>query len=118
VFYEGASRLGESLTDMAAVFGPREAVVARELTKLYETLTRGALDQLAANPALQTPKGELVIVVAPGETAPASAEDADTALRDALARLGPADAAAEVAGALGLNRRELYRRALVLKGAV
>ena len=116
VFFEGASRLGACLTDMAAVFGPRQAMVGRELTKLYETCVRGPLDQLAADPALQAPKGEVVIVVAPGEQAAATAEDADAALRDALTRLGPAEAASEVADALGLNRRELYRRALALKG--
>ena len=43
IFYEGASRVADSLADMAAVFGPREAAVARELTKLYETCTRGTL---------------------------------------------------------------------------
>jgi 16S rRNA (cytidine1402-2'-O)-methyltransferase len=117
VFYEGASRLGASLADMAAVFGPREAVVARELTKLHETLARGTLDRLAADPALKAPKGEIVVMVAPGVAAAASAEDADAALREALARLGPAEAASEVAGALGLNRRDLYRRALAIKGA-
>ena len=116
VFFEGASRLGACLTDMAAVFGPREAVVARELTKLYETLVRGPLDVLAADPKLQAPKGEIVVVVSPGAEAAATEQDADTALRDALARLGPAEAASEVAGALGLNRRDLYRRALELKG--
>ncbi len=116
VFFEGASRLGASLADMAAVFGPREAVVARELTKLYETLVRGPLDRLAVDPALQAPKGEVVVVVSPGVQAAASEADADAALRDALDRLGPAEAASEVAGALGLNRRELYRRALALKG--
>jgi 16S rRNA (cytidine1402-2'-O)-methyltransferase len=116
VFFEGASRLGACLADMAAVFGPREAVVARELTKLYETLVRGPLDVLAADPKLQAPKGEIVVVVSPGADAVATQQDADTALRDALARLGPAEAASEVAGALGLNRRDLYRRALELKG--
>ena len=116
VFFEGASRLGACLTDMAAVFGPREAVVARELTKLYETLVRGPLDVLAVDPKLQAPKGEIVVVVSPGAEAAATEQDADTALRDALARLGPAEAASEVAGALGLNRRDLYRRALELKG--
>ena len=116
VFFEGASRLGASLADMAAVFGPREAMVGRELTKLYETCVRGPLDQLAADPKLKAPKGEVVVVVAPGVAAAATAQDADAALREALERVGPAEAASEVAGALGLNRRDLYRRALALKG--
>ncbi|MDR3510156.1 MAG: 16S rRNA (cytidine(1402)-2'-O)-methyltransferase [Caulobacteraceae bacterium] len=116
VFYEGVSRLGASLADMAVVFGPREAVVARELTKLYETLSRGRLDALAADPTLAAPKGEVVIIVAPGEAVAASAQDADAALAEALSRVGPAEAASEVAAALGLNRRDLYRRALALKG--
>ena len=117
VFYEGAARLGASLADMAAVFGPREAVVARELTKLYETVTRGPLDVLAADPSLAAPKGEVVVLVSPGAQAAATAADADAALIEALSRVSPAEAASEVAGALGLSRRDLYRRALDLKGA-
>jgi len=116
VFFEGGSRLAASLADMAAVFGPREAMVGRELTKLYETCIRGTLDVLAADPALAAPKGEMVVVVGPGAEVAATPADADAALADALTRLGPAEAASEVAGALGLNRRELYRRALELKG--
>ena len=116
VFFEGASRLGESLADMAAVLGPRPAAVARELTKLYETVVRGPLDQLAADPKLQTPKGEIVVLVGPGAEARLSAEDAEAALAEAVLRLGPSEAAAEVARATGLPRRELYRRAVELKG--
>ena len=115
VFFEGASRLGDSLKDMAAVFGPRPAAVARELTKLYETVVRGPLDQLAADPALQAPKGEIVVLVGPGEEASLSAEDAEAALAEAVLRLGPSEAASEVAKATGLPRRELYRRAVELK---
>lgn len=115
VFFEGGSRLAASLADMAAVFGPREAAVARELTKLYETVVRGPLPELAADPRLDAPKGEIVIVVAPGREAEATAQDADTALSDALQRLRPAEAAAEVAKALGLPRRDLYRRAMELR---
>ena len=115
VFFEGASRLGASLSDMAAVFGPRQAAVARELTKLYETVVRGTLAELAANPALQSPKGEIVVLVGAGEEASLSAEDADAALAEAVKRLGPSDAASEVAKATGLPRRELYRRAIELK---
>jgi 16S rRNA (cytidine1402-2'-O)-methyltransferase len=115
VFFEGGSRLADSLADMAAVLGDREAVVCRELTKLYETIVRGPLSQLAADPQFEAPRGELVVLVGPGREAEATAADADVALADALTRLKPADAAAEVAKALGLSRRELYKRALALK---
>ncbi|MBW8813778.1 MAG: 16S rRNA (cytidine(1402)-2'-O)-methyltransferase [Caulobacterales bacterium] len=115
VFYEGGSRLAESLADMAAVLGDREAVVAREITKLYETFYRGPLSGLAADPRLTDPKGEIVVLVGPGRETEATAADADAALAEALSRLKPADAAAEVAKALGLARRDLYRRALELK---
>ena len=115
VFYETGPRLQASLTDMASVFGDRPAAVARELTKLHETCVRGPLSALAANPALDEPKGEIVVVVGPGEVAAASAADADRALAEALSREGPAAAASEVAKALGLPRRDLYRRALELK---
>jgi 16S rRNA (cytidine1402-2'-O)-methyltransferase len=115
VFFEGGSRLAASLADMAAILGDREAVVCRELTKLYETVVRGSLSALAADPRFEAPKGEIVVLVGPGREAEASAADADVALAEALTRLKPADAAAEVAKALGLPRRELYKRALALK---
>jgi 16S rRNA (cytidine1402-2'-O)-methyltransferase len=115
VFFEGGSRLAASLGDMAAVLGPREAVVCRELTKLYETIVRGPLPDLAADPRFAAPKGELVILVGPGHAAEASATDVDVALADALGRLRPAEAAAEVARALGLSRREVYQRAMALR---
>jgi 16S rRNA (cytidine1402-2'-O)-methyltransferase len=117
ILFEGASRLGASLADMAAVLGPRPAAVARELTKLHETIVRGDLASLAADPVLAAPKGEVVIVVgAPPEEAASAPEDVDAALVEATGRLSPADAAREVAAATGLPRRELYRRALALKG--
>lgn len=116
VFFESGPRLRAALTDMAGVFGPREAAVARELTKLYETVVRGPLDALARDDRLDAPKGEIVVLVAPGAEVEAAPEDADRALTEALRRLGPADAASEVARALGLNRKALYRRALELQG--
>jgi len=45
ILFEGGSRLAASLSDMAAVFGPRPAAVTRELTKLYETAVRGPLEK-------------------------------------------------------------------------
>lgn len=115
ILFETGPRLAESLADMAAVLGPRDAVVARELTKLYETLYRGPLDVLAATPGLQAPKGEIVVLIAPGEAVEAGADEIDAALRDALTRGGSGEAASAVAKALGLPRRDLYRRALALK---
>ena len=116
VFFEGGSRLAASLADMAvALGGQREAVVCRELTKLYETFYRGPLATLAADPRLDAPKGEIVVLVGPGREADATADDIDTALADALTRLRPAEAAAEVAKALGLSRREVYQRAMAMR---
>jgi 16S rRNA (cytidine1402-2'-O)-methyltransferase len=115
IFFEGGPRLAASLGDMAAVLGPREAAVARELTKLHETVVRGTLDALAADQRFIAPKGEIVIVVGPGAAHAASPEEADAALLDALTRAGPAEAAAEVAKALGLPRRDLYARVLALR---
>src|SRR6185312_4829059 len=116
IFFEGGSRLAASLADMAATLGPgREAVVCRELTKLYETFYRGRLGDLAADPGLDAPKGEIVVLVGPGAAAAASAAEIDTALADALSRLRPAEAAAEVAKALGLSRREVYQRAMAMR---
>ncbi len=117
VVYETGPRLAASLADMVAVFGPeRDAAVCRELTKRFETFVRGPLGVLAADPALEAPRGEIVVVVAPGREEAASPADADAALTEALARLSPADAAGEVARLLGLPRRDLYRRALTLRG--
>jgi 16S rRNA (cytidine1402-2'-O)-methyltransferase len=116
IFFEGGSRLAASLADMAQAFGPdRPAAMARELTKLYETCIRGSLAELAADPRLDSPKGEIVVLVGPGEDVAATPADAEAALREALTRLPPGEAASEVAKALGLNRRGLYRLALSLK---
>ncbi|HEY1927293.1 MAG TPA: 16S rRNA (cytidine(1402)-2'-O)-methyltransferase [Caulobacteraceae bacterium] len=117
LFYETGPRLAGSLADMAAVFGLREAAVARELTKLHETVLRGSLPELAADPRCREPKGEIVVVVGPPAAERISLADADEALAEAVARLGPAAGAAEVAKALGLSRRDLYARALALKDA-
>ena len=117
VFFEGGSRLAGCLADMAAVFGPREAVVARELTKLHETIVRGPLPALALDPRLDRPKGEMVILVGAGPDETASPEDIDAALIEALTHAAPGAAAAEVAKMLNLSRQDLYGRALELRGS-
>ena len=63
VFYESPFRIGAFLEDALAVYGDRPAAVARELTKLYETIARGTLAELAAQFATGKQKGEFVVVI-------------------------------------------------------
>ena len=116
VFYESPRRLAESLADMASVLGAgRGAAVCRELTKRFEEARRGTLGALAeAQAGAPDPRGEIVVVVGPPLAAAPAAEDVDAALAEALAGASVRDAAAEVAAALGLPRREVYARALTL----
>jgi 16S rRNA (cytidine1402-2'-O)-methyltransferase len=116
VMYESGPRLGACLAALAEGLGDREAAVTREISKKFEEAVTGTLSTLAARYADAPPRGEIVIVVAPpGEAPPASAEDGDTALVEALTRLSTGQAASEVAKKLGLDRKALYARALELK---
>lgn len=118
VFYESARRLPVALADMATVLGDRAAAVARELTKLFEEVRRGRLHELAAHyAAAGPPKGEVVIVVEAAGEATHTADDLDARLAVALGRASVRDAAAEIAAATGLPRREVYARAVVLARA-
>ncbi|ATY32413.1 16S rRNA (cytidine(1402)-2'-O)-methyltransferase [Sphingomonas psychrotolerans] len=116
VLYESGPRLAACLAALAEGLGNREAAVAREITKRFEECVTGTLHELAARYADAPPRGEIVVVVAPpGEAPPASVEDGDVALAEALTRLPPAKAAGEVAKKLGLDRKALYARAMALK---
>ncbi len=113
IFYESSHRIVDSLTDMATVFGAtRDAVIARELTKLYETVLDGPLQSLlarvTADPNQQ--RGEFVVLVAGAE-----GDDADNVLAEgrrvfALLRdeLPPARAAKLAAAITGAPRKALY----------
>jgi 16S rRNA (cytidine1402-2'-O)-methyltransferase len=118
VFYETGPRLRASLEAMAVAFGDREAAVARELTKLFEETRRGTLSILAAETAAP-PKGEIVVLVAPPpkERAAVDEEALDAALRTYLAAHSVKEAAALVAAAFDLPRRDVYARALKLRDA-
>ncbi|WP_029940217.1 16S rRNA (cytidine(1402)-2'-O)-methyltransferase [Sphingomonas astaxanthinifaciens] len=116
VFYESGPRLGASLASLAAVLGPREAAVARELTKLHEQCVTGTLADLAERYRDSSPKGEIVVVVGPPAAAPPPSEDQlDQALRDLLASgESPSRAAATVSQQFGIKRKLVYDRALQL----
>ncbi|UZK64700.1 16S rRNA (cytidine(1402)-2'-O)-methyltransferase [Sphingomonas sp. M1-B02] len=116
ILYESGPRLGACLAALAEGLGDREAAVAREITKKFEECVTGSLSQLADRYAEAPPRGEIVVIVAPpGEAAPATAEDGEAALLEALTRLPAAKAAGEVAKKLGLDRKTLYARAIALK---
>jgi 16S rRNA (cytidine1402-2'-O)-methyltransferase len=112
-FYESGPRLSETLAALRAGLGDREAAVVREISKLHEETATGSLSELAARYADKPPKGEIVIVVGPPADRPeANDDDLDAALDEALQRLSPSRAAAEVAALLDLPRKRAYTRAL------
>ena len=118
ILFESAPRLAASLRDCADILGPREAMVARELTKLYEEFRPGNLVELAEHyRQAGKPKGELVILIRAAEGGPAADDDEIEALLvQAMARASVKDAVAEVAAATGAPRRQVYALALALRG--
>lgn len=117
VVYETAPRLIDSLTAMAAVFGPKRiAAVTRELTKMFEEVRRDTLENLIRHYGENgAPKGEIVIVIAPPERKVYDDAALEGLLRDALAAHSVKDAAALVADKTGMARKTLYDLALTLK---
>jgi 16S rRNA (cytidine1402-2'-O)-methyltransferase len=113
VLYESGPRLGAALATLSEGLGARDAAVAREISKLHEECVTGTLAKLAARYADHAPKGEIVIVVGPPPPATeASDAELDAALDEALGRLSPSRAAAEVAELLNIPRKRAYARAL------
>jgi len=122
VFFEAPHRIAESLEDMGAAFGAaRRASVARELTKVFETVYRGTLASLAqaARADSNFSRGEITVVVA-GAT-PALVDEAnvrlDATLQVLLSELAPSKAAALAARLTGARRNDAYARALELAGS-
>jgi 16S rRNA (cytidine1402-2'-O)-methyltransferase len=116
IFYETGPRLAESLADMAELLGKRPAVVARELTKLFEEARRETLDALAAHYEVAGgPKGEIVVVVAPPLPRGEASDEALDAFLTGVIDAGVKEAATRAAEALGVPRKRAYARALALK---
>jgi len=115
ILYESPKRINRLLTEMADTFGKeRLAAVCRELTKRFEDVSRGTLGELAEAFAGRAVKGEIVVLVdRPGDRV-VDAASIKAALRDALGHGSVRDAAAEVAAALNLPRKDVYRMALQL----
>jgi 16S rRNA (cytidine1402-2'-O)-methyltransferase len=113
ILYESGHRLGDALVALAQGLGSREAAVAREITKIHEECVTGVLPELAARYVDVVPKGEIVVVVSPPIESEAVSDDVlDALLDNALRRLSPSRAAAEVAEELKIPRKRAYARAL------
>jgi 16S rRNA (cytidine1402-2'-O)-methyltransferase len=115
LYHEAPHRLAEALAALAEGLGPeRPAAVARELTKRFEEVRRGSLGELAAHYAAAEARGEICIVVGPAPEERTGEADLDAQLRTAMAGASLRDAAALVAAATGLPRKQVYARALEL----
>lgn len=117
IFYESPKRVAACLAAMVKIFGDaRQAVVAREITKKFESVYRGTLADLARDFEGQTVKGELVILVqgASAETAP-DQDEWQAVLADRLKELPLRTAVDEVTQGFSLKRKQVYQAALELK---
>jgi len=113
VLYESGPRLSDTLAALAEQLDARDAAVVREISKIHEECVTGTLPELAQRYAKVAPKGEIVVVVGPPvETPPAADDELEAALDEALTRLSPSRAAAEVAERLKVPRKRAYARAL------
>lgn len=112
LFYESAHRIGETLADMATAFGgTRRAVLARELTKLFETVLDGTLAELHARVATDADqrKGEFVVIVeGAGEDADARIAEGQRLYARLSGYLKPSQAARLAAELSGAPRKALY----------
>jgi 16S rRNA (cytidine1402-2'-O)-methyltransferase len=119
IFYEAPHRIQDSLHAMIEAFGAqREAVLAREISKVFETIRRGALSELAqfVDDDSNQRKGEIVILVAGRPKTQESVSAELSALLRRLAQELPAKrAAAIVADWSGLRKKQLYEHLLAIK---
>ncbi len=112
VFYESSHRIEASLADMVEAFGPaRPAVLARELTKLFETVLDGSLEtlQAAVSADPNQRKGEFVVIVeGAGDDADARVAEGRRLYARLVAHLPPSTAAKLAAELSGAPRKALY----------
>jgi 16S rRNA (cytidine1402-2'-O)-methyltransferase len=117
VLYEAPHRLEETLRDIREVLGERQVVVARELSKIYEEFIRGSVSEVMAAVAQGPVRGEIVILIAPGEAVQEQTEALDVLLQRLLDEEGLSvkDAARKAAMITGTSRNEAYSEALRLR---
>jgi len=111
IFYEAPHRLLESLTDIQAILGERDVVVAREITKVHEEFAHGTVSEILASFAgREAVKGEITILVAKATRPKVDNRPIEEAV-EAHIRAGKSrmEAMKAVAKARGLSKRDVYR---------
>ena len=116
IFYEAPHRLVKFLSGLKEVFGNRKIVIARELSKLYETLYRTTIDEVLANPDMITLKGEFVIIVEGAQEKEYSNTELTEMLEVELVKgKSKKDAIKKVQELTGVSKNKIYSLALKLK---
>jgi len=115
VMFESGNRVQDTLADLSAIMGERDAAICREMTKLHEEIKRGPVSQLADAAGTLETRGEFVLVIGPPVGASIMAEDElDALLLNSLRHDSVKDAVAHAVELSGRPRREIYARALEL----
>ena len=115
VLYESPKRVAAALRDAAEVMGgDRPGALCRELTKKFEEVLTGTLDELAEAATERTLKGEMVLLIGKGDSGNISETDVEQAVKLALEDMSVRDAAASVSRDLGRPKREVYQLAMRL----
>jgi 16S rRNA (cytidine1402-2'-O)-methyltransferase len=113
ILYESPKRVRETLADMVQCFGKeRRMALCRELTKRFEEVRRGTVEEVLSSLGQTDPKGEIVLVIDRAPPMVHSEESIQAALDAALQTLSVKDAATAVADATGMPRRQIYQLAL------
>ena len=113
---ETANRIVKTLNVVAEVFGSREVAVCREITKMFEECLNGTAAELIEHFSTNEPKGEMVLMIAPpAEIKSVSEMDLDSVLRERLKNSSLKSAVKEVVEIFGLNKNDVYQRALEIK---
>lgn len=120
VLYEAPHRIKETLSSIEFIFGPQQKVaLGRELTKLHEEILSGTVTTvLQQMDTGDRERGEFVVLIAPRDNAPSPESTTETVEQLLRLRLAEGirlkEAVAQVAAASGINRKEVYARALAL----
>ncbi len=126
VYYEAPHRLVDSLADALEILGNRHAVIAREVTKMYEEFLRGHLEDLLPELRRKTPRGEITVLLGKDDKHARNTAAAGAAIGEPLAhrveeimreRSVDRKAALKLAAReRGLTRREAYKQMLITRG--